>query len=97
MQHKLTILVSCTHCGNNDICKNGKRPNGIQRWRCNNCKKSFQTSYQYNACKSGVKAQIEEQTLNSSGVRDISRNLKIDKNTVIAFLKKKKALMSTLI
>ncbi len=39
--------------------------------------------------KPGVKKQILEQTLNSSGVRDISRNVKIDKNTVIHTLRKK--------
>ena len=83
------IPVACHHCGGQDVVKNGHRPNGAQRWRCNGCKKSFQLSYTYNAHKVGVKEQIIEQTLNSSGVRDISRNLKIDKNTVIATLRKK--------
>ena len=43
-----------------------------------------------NACRPGVKEQIEKQTLNSSGVRDISRNLGIAKGTVISELKKKR-------
>jgi transposase-like protein len=46
-------------------------------------------NYRYNAWKQGVKEQISELTLNSSGVRDISRILKISKNTVISeFFKK---------
>jgi hypothetical protein len=45
-------------------------------------------NYRYNARKQGVKEQITELTLNSSGVRDISRILKINKNTVISELKK---------
>ncbi len=45
--------------------------------------------YTYNAHKPGVREQILEQTLNSSGVRDISRNLKIAKGTVISELKKR--------
>lgn len=93
MEHKIEIQVECSHCHCSDICKNGKRPNGIQRWLCNGCGKSFQTAYTYEASKPDVKAKILEQTLNSSGVRDISRNLKVDKNTVIAVLRKKKALM----
>jgi transposase len=92
MFHKLSIGVSCSHCGCNDVCKNGKRPNGIQRWRCNMCNRSFQTEYTYEASKPGVKEQVLLQTLNSSGVRDISRNLGIDKNTVVSILRKKKAL-----
>lgn len=70
---------------------NGHSRNGSQRWRCNdkvNCGKSFQGEYKYNAHKKGVKEQIIIQTLNSSGVRDISRNLKIAKGTVISTLKK---------
>jgi transposase-like protein len=70
--------------------KNGRRSSGIQYWRCCQCKKSFQLDYRYNARRPGVKEQITELTLNSSGVRDISRVLKIAKNTVISELKKKK-------
>lgn len=40
--------------------------------------------YTNNAHKPDVREQILEQTLNSSGVRDISRNLKIAKGTVIS-------------
>jgi len=68
--------------------KNGHSENGTQRWRCNSCKKSFQLSYKYKAWEPGVKEQIMELTLNSSGVRDISRSLHINKNTVISELKK---------
>ena len=68
--------------------KNGHNENGIQRWHCNTCKKYFQLEYRYNACKPGVKEKIIELTMNSSGVRDISRTLQINKNTVISELKK---------
>ena len=86
---KQYIQINCRHCGCDDLVRNGHSPNGRQRYRCNNCKKSFRSEYSYNACKPGVKEQIEKQTLNSSGVRDISRNPEISKNTVISELKKK--------
>lgn len=70
--------------------KNGRSENGTQRYRCKKCKKSFQHEYTYNAWKPGIKEQIEKQTLNSGGVRDISRNLNISKDTVISELRKKK-------
>ena len=80
--------LRCLHCASNDLVKNGKSANGTQRWRCNNCKKGFRFAYRYNACKVGVKEKIIEMTMNSSGVRDIGRVLKISKDTVCSVLKK---------
>lgn len=51
------VSVKCIHCGGEDLVKNGHRCNGDQRWRCNSCKKSFQTHYRYNANKPEVKEQ----------------------------------------
>jgi len=86
MKHTQEIL--CPHCKSSDLQKNGHSENGTQRWRCVHCRKSFQLSYRYNARKPGVKEQIVELTLNSSGVRDIGRILGINKNTVVSELKK---------
>jgi transposase-like protein len=83
-----TQIITCSHCNGSDLVRNGHSENGTQRWRCHQCKKSFQLAYRYNAYKPGTKEQIITLTLNSSGVRDISRSLKINKNTVIAELKK---------
>ena len=86
MKHAQT--VSCLHCKGSDLQKNGHSETGTQRWRCKNCGKNFQLEYRYNARKPGVKKQIIDLTLNSSGVRDIGRILKINKNTVCSVLKK---------
>jgi transposase len=83
-----THEIRCPHCLSSDLQKNGHSENGTQRWRCNPCRKSFQLDYRYNARKPGVKEQVPVLTLNSSGVRDISRILNINKNTVISELKK---------
>ena len=68
--------------------KNEHNPAGRQRWRCNDCKKCFPPEYKYNTWKAGTHEAVIRQTLNSSGVRDIGRNLRINKNTVVAVLKK---------
>lgn len=81
--------IKCPHCLCNDLVKNGLSRNKTQRWYCNHCKRSFQLDYSYNAHKPGIKQQIDQQTLNSSGVRDIARNLKISPNTVCNHLKKR--------
>ena len=84
------IVIHCPFCESEDLVKNGHNTNGVQRWRCNSCKKYFQLDYKYKAWEPGIKEMITEMTLNSSGVRDISRTLHINKNTVIAELKKKR-------
>jgi transposase-like protein len=76
--------------------KNGKSVSGAQRWRCKDCKKYFQREYRYNAHRPGVKDRIKVLTLNGSGVRDIGRVLKIDKDTVVSVLSKNAASKSTL-
>ena len=86
MIHSETL--HCPHCTSNDLVKNGKSENATQRWRCNKCKKSFQFDYRYNARKQGMQEKIIELTLNSSGVRDIERVLKVHRDTVISVLKK---------
>ncbi len=86
MEHTTTTTITCPHCNCTDLQKNGHRENGRQRWRCKVCKKSFQLSYK--AREPGVKEQIDSLILNSSGVRDTARILGINKNTVIAHLKK---------
>jgi len=85
---KHTQEIQCPYCESSELHKNGHSENGTQRWRCIDCRKSFQLFYTYNARKPGVKEQIVELTLNSSGVRDIGRILKISNNTVITELKK---------
>lgn len=75
--------IQCPHCSGSDLQKNGHSENGTQRWRCVDCRKSFQLTYRYNARKPGVKDQIIVQTLNGSGVRSTGRILGINYNTVI--------------
>lgn len=81
--------IACPSCERTDLVKNGHSENGTQRYRCKSCKKSFQQDYSYRAWQSGMKDKIDDQILNSSGVNDTARILKISKNTVISHLKKK--------
>jgi len=80
--------VRCPHCFGNNLQKNGKSCNSIQRWYCKSCKKYFQREYFYIAYHPGIKEKIIDMTLNGSGVRDIGRVLHINKNTVVSVLKK---------
>lgn len=90
--------VICPKCGTDQIIKSGKTNLDIQRYFCQKqecSKKTFMRTYQYNAYEPGIKEQIIEMAINSSGIRDTARVLKIDKNTVISTLKKKRKVLST--
>ena len=86
MEH--TTILNCPYCPSTNLRKNGHSENGTQRWICNECRKSFQFRYRYKAREPGIKDQIDELILNSSGVRDTARVLGINKNTVMNHLKK---------
>jgi transposase-like protein len=73
--------------------KAGKSISGVQRYSCQNQEcltKTFMQKYRYKAYEPGIKEQVVEMAINGSGIRDTARVLHINKNTVIATLKKKK-------
>ncbi|HEF0021365.1 TPA: IS1 family transposase [Citrobacter amalonaticus] len=84
-----TILVPCRFCGQTHcVRKHGSGYADYPRFRCLECRKSFQLEYAYEAHKPGTKEKIIDMAMNSSGVRDTVRTLKVGINTVIRTLKK---------
>ena len=83
-----TIQVKCRFCRQHKaVRKHGKGVAGHQRFRCLDCKRTFQLEYAYEASKPGVKDKIVEMAMNSAGVRDTGRVLKVAYNTVLRTLK----------
>ena len=84
--------VACPNCRCSHIMKSGKNTQNIQRYPCKNnaCPTvTFVLNYRYNACAPGIKEKVVDMAINSSGIWDTARVLKIDKNTVISILKSK--------
>ena len=83
------ISVKCRFCEKIEpVRKHGKGVAGYQRFRCLDCKRTFQLEYAYEAYSPGVKDKIIEMAINSSGVRETGRVLNIAYNTVLTTLKK---------
>ena len=83
--------ITCPTCGGNTIAKSGLSAHGVQRYRCQHpdCPaKTFMLKHRYKAYGPGIKGQAVDMAINSSGIRDTARVLKINKNTVISTLKK---------
>jgi len=75
--------ITCPHCSSFDLKKNGKTRNKKQKYRCKGCGRQFITDYSYQGCRPFIRSLILKMTLNSSGIRDISRVLSISVNTVL--------------
>ncbi|WP_282124702.1 IS1 family transposase [Algibacter mikhailovii] len=73
--------MKCRYC-NNECVKNGFQLNGIQRYKCNNCKRSQQKNYYYKAYLIETDLKIYKLLINSCGISDTSRILNISRNTV---------------
>jgi transposase len=87
-----TVEVSCKYCKSIKTIKNGYSSiadRRVQRYRCQDCKKSFQLDYTNPAYKSDTADKIVAMTLNGSGMRDIRRVLGVGFKTIQNTLKKK--------
>lgn len=82
------IEIYCPKCQSLNLVKNGKTANKKQKYLCRNCRKQFITDYTYQGCRPFIRSLILRMTLNSSGIRDISRVLRISTNTVQKLLLK---------
>jgi transposase-like protein len=83
--------IACPDCGSHQVVKAGYSASGERRYRCchSDCPtKSFMLTYRYKAYQPGIKAQVVDMAINSSGIRDTARVLGIAKGTVISTLKK---------
>jgi len=79
-----TIQVNCRFCNQTEcVRKHGTETAGLQRFRCLDCKRSFQLDYAYEANKPKGKEHIVDTAMNSSGVRETARVLKVGYNTVL--------------
>ncbi len=75
--------ITCPHCSSFNLKKNGKTRNKKQKYCCKDCRQQFITDYTYQGCRVEIRRLILKMTLNSSGIRDISRVLSISVNTVL--------------
>lgn len=88
----ITQILHCPYCQGIDIVKNGKTPQGKQRYQCRETAcdgRTFILNYAYPGQSKKVKGQIVDMALNGSGIRDTARVLRVSTSTVIKELKKR--------
>lgn len=78
--------ITCPACSSLNIKKNGINKQRKQRYRCNGCGKQFILEYRYRAYLKQIRELVLPMCLNGSGIRDISRVLRISATTVMKLI-----------
>ena len=80
-------IVKCYHCGSEKLVRNGKSPEGKQRYLCKDCGKSSRDNPD-----KGYSEERKEEILKAyqerSSMRGISRTFGVSRNTLSKWLKK---------
>ena len=91
MKKVATIQVKCPECKEENVVRNGKHKNGVQRYLCQNPKcaqKTFILDYTYKGWEPDMDEKIIKMAANASGIRDTARVLGISTQKVLDTLKK---------
>jgi insertion element IS1 protein InsB len=75
-------MIACKYCSGSCI-KYGCQKNGRQRYKCKQCSKTFQGSYQNQACNTGIDNWVIGLVKESCGIRGMARLLKVATNTIM--------------
>ncbi len=86
----VTITITCSYCSGEQLVRHGLTKNGKQHYLCKDCRRSSRDQPQPN----GYTAQAREEILRAyeerSSVRGLTRTFGVSRNTVSAWIKKKK-------
>lgn len=91
----VTQVISCHHCGNEKLVKNGHAPNGKQKYQCKNCGKASRDKPVAKGYSDERKEEILGAYQERSSLRGLSRTFGVSRTTVAKWLEKSRDLAST--
>ena len=83
----VTQTVACYHCGSERLKKNGKAPNGKQRYHCKDCNRASLENPDYGYSEAR-KDEILKAYQERSSMRGITRTFGLSRTTLGVWLKK---------
>lgn len=84
----VTTVVYCSHCGSEEIVRNGKAPNGKQKYRCKTCKRQSRENPTPHAYPEERREEILRAYEERSSLRGIERTFGVSRTSVIEWIKK---------
>ena len=85
----ITVTITCIHCGSEQLMRNGRAPNGKQRYKCRACGRQSRENPAPNGYTDERRAEILSALHERSSLRGIERTFGVSRNTVTAWMKKK--------
>ena len=84
----ITIILSCYHCGSENLVRNGRTRNGKQRYLCHECGRTSRDNPSSPAYPAERREEILRAYQECSSLRGLSRTFGVSRNTVSSWLKK---------
>ena len=81
-------LVLCRHCQSRNVIRHGKDGNGVQRFRCRDCARTFREQPGSSAHPEAMKAQVLAAYQERPSMRGITRVFRVSRQTLGVWLKK---------
>lgn len=85
----VTKVITCPHCGSDDIVKNGFAPNCKQKYLCHTCARQSREDPSPNGYTEERKEEILSAYQERSSLRGLRRTFGVSPTTVISWLKKR--------
>lgn len=90
----LTITVLCPHCGSNELVRNGRAPNGKQKYLCRSCQRQSRENPTPHAYPEARREEILRAYEERSSLCGLERTFGVSRNTVITWIKKSRSTAS---
>jgi transposase-like protein len=84
----VTTTVHCTYCGSEDVVRNGRSPNGKQKYRCKECKRQNRENPTPHVYSEERREEILRASEERSSLRGIERTFGVSRTSVVGWLKK---------
>jgi transposase-like protein len=86
----ITITICCPHCESNALVRNGRAPNGKQKYLCRACHRQSREDPSPHAYSDERREEILRAYEERSSLRGLERTFGVSRNSVIAWIKKKR-------
>ena len=83
------VVVTCIHCGSDQLVRNGRASNGKQPYRCRACGRQSRQNPSPNGYTDERRAEILHALHQRSSLPGIERTFGVSRNTVTSWMKKK--------
>src|SRR5579864_7150290 len=84
----VTVTVHCPHCGSEELKRNGRAPNGKQKYRCRTCQRQSRENPTPHAYSEQRREEILRAYEERSSLQGLERTFGVSRTSVISWIKK---------